>query len=201
MQTLRVPCNFFSSPFPLTPCIALIPSLPLSFYFSPPPLASTSRISRFRPGFHNLLRLRRTRARRVCLENLKLIENRWLTIVRISDSLRIGAAIFDFLMGHVSSLFLSFFLSLSLLISYSLEQSCQLETDFLLTYVNVAKSTLSKYGKYLFSSPLTTRVGYHVFRPIVQYLIKANMEGANSERTSEINRENLWLTVRRIRIL
>lgn len=95
----------------------------------------------------------------------------------------------------------SFFLSLSLLISYSLEQSCQLETDFLLTYVNVAKSTLSKYGKYLFSSPLTTRVGYHVFRPIVQYLIKANMEGANSERTSEINRENLWLTVRRIRIL
>lgn len=96
---------------------------------------------------------------------------------------------------------LSFFLSLSLLISYSLEQSCQLETDFLLTYVNVAKSTLSKYGKYLFSSSLTTRVGYHVFRPIVQYLIKANMEGANSERTSEINRENLWLTVRRIRIL
>lgn len=96
---------------------------------------------------------------------------------------------------------LSFFLSLSLLISYSLEQSCQLETDFLLTYVNVAKSTLSKYGKYLFSSPLTTRVGYHVFRPIVQYLIKANMEGANTERTSEINRENLWLTVRRIRIL
>lgn len=182
MQTLRVPCNFFSSPFPLTPCIALIPSLPLSFYFSPPPLASTSRISRFRPGFHNLLRLRRTLgARRVCLENLKLIENRWLTIVRISDSLRIGAAIFHFLMGHVSSL------SLSLLISYSLEQSCQLETDFLLTYVNVPKSTLSKYGKYLFSSPLTTRVGYHVFRPIVQYLIKANMEGAK-ERLKLIER-------------
>ena len=64
LQTLRVPCNFFSSPFPLTPCIAVIPSLPLSlflFIFHPLLSAARSRISRFRPGVHSLLRLSRTR--------------------------------------------------------------------------------------------------------------------------------------------
>lgn len=109
LQTLRVPCNFFSSPFPLTPCIAAIPS----FYFSPLPLrrARQHESDITFPRSSTLLRLRRT------LEDGGKSEiNRESTINNRGNERFVVTRIFDFLfLGHVS--FLSLSLSLSFLIS------------------------------------------------------------------------------------
>lgn len=138
LQTLRVPCNFFSSPFPLTPCIAVIPSLPLSlslFIFHPLLSAARSRISRFRPGVHSLLRLSRTRGEGEVEGVLGKSEINRESMVNNRENKRFVTNRRDDIRFSRGSRFVSLSLSLSLLISYSLEQSCQLETDFLLTYL------------------------------------------------------------------
>lgn len=137
LQTLRVPCNFFSSPFPLTPCIAVIPSLPLSlflFIFHPLLSAARSRISRFRPGVHSLLRLSRTRGEGEVEGVLGKSEINRESMVNNRENKRFVTNRRDIRFSR-GSRFISLSFSLSLLISYSLEQSCQLETDFLLTHL------------------------------------------------------------------
>lgn len=138
LQTLRVPCNFFSSPFPLTPCIAVIPSLPLSlslFIFHPLLSAARSRISRFRPGVHSLLRLSRTRGEGEVEGVLGKSEINRESMVNNRENKRFVTNRRDDIRFSRGSRFISLSFSLSLLISYSLEQSCQLETDFLLTHL------------------------------------------------------------------
>lgn len=110
LQTLRVPCNFFSSPFPFN---AVYRRNPLFLFFTP----SSSPSSAARVGYHVPVLsylVKRWGERSRMVENLKLIENRRLTIVGMSDSSLRGYSIFSFWVTF--RFFLS--LSLSFLVSY-----------------------------------------------------------------------------------